>query len=153
MYPSHAFFEQVDVWSIRLKQLPINLQSDVHFEGVGTFCLAYNQQSTFSSAICCRSCSLPTIGLLFFLFPGRVPCISFSKQFPAFLITCPEYRNFLLFTSVKECCGDPCFLQYQSFFFAVHDTLIICRSPFITEACMRCSSAFLTQLSHLLLLA
>src|SRR6218665_2374506 len=37
------------------------------------------------------------LGIPCFLVPGVVPCmISFSRQSPSFLITCPKYDNFLL---------------------------------------------------------
>ena len=69
-----------------------NLQSDVHFEGVATFCVqptVYLQKCNLLPEL--QSAYNRTAVVL--LFPGSVPWISFSKQFPGFLITCPELTN------------------------------------------------------------
>src|SRR6218665_2371466 len=66
------------------------------------------------------------LGLPCFLAPGVVPCmISFSRQSPFFLITCPKYDNFLLLTMLSSPRYIPAVSNTHSFFFCVHDTLRI----------------------------
>src|SRR6218665_500885 len=79
-----------------------------------------------------------------FLVPGVVPCmISFSRQSPSFLMTCPKYDNFLLLIMVSGSRSIPAVSNTHSVvFFCVHDTLRIFRMHFISKASIICSSRF-----------
>src|SRR6218665_152442 len=91
------------------------------------------------------------LGFPCFLAPCVVPCmISFSRQSPSFLITCPKYDNFLLLIILSSSRSFPAVSNTHSFvFFCVHDTLRILRMNFISKASILRSSRFLmVQLSH-----
>src|SRR6218665_669450 len=91
------------------------------------------------------------LGFPCFLAPSVVPCmISFSRQSPSLLITCPKYDNFLLLIMLSSPRYIPAVSNTHSFvFFCVHDTLRILRMNFISKASILCSSRFLmAQLSH-----
>src|SRR6218665_1177097 len=76
------------------------------------------------------------LGFPCFLAPGVVPCtISFSRQSPSFLITCPKYDNFLLLIMLSSPRSIPAVSNTHSFvFFCVHNTLRIFRMHFISKA-------------------
>src|SRR6218665_3610358 len=91
------------------------------------------------------------LGFPCFLVPGVVPCmISFSRQSPSFLITCPKYDNFLLLIMLSSPRSISAVSNTHSFvFFSVHDTLRILLMHFISNASIHYSSRFLmVQLSH-----
>ena len=83
---------------------------------------------------------------------GIVPCIiSFSRQFPCFLMVWPEYASFLGLTVSNSSLFTPALLRTHSFVFvAVHETRRIFLSPFTSfKGLRRVSSFFLSvQLSQ-----
>src|SRR6218665_664919 len=84
------------------------------------------------------------LGFTCFLAPGVVPCmISFSRQSPSFLITCPKCDNFLLLIMLSSPRSIPAVSNTHSFvFFCVHDTLRVLRTYFILKTSILCSSRF-----------
>jgi len=81
--------------------------------------------------------------------PGIVPCIiSFSRQFPGFLMMWPQYASFLVLTVSNSSLFTPALLRTHSFVFcAVHETRRIFLSPFISKSSRRVSSFFLSVVS------
>ena len=85
-------------------------------------------------------------GLPLLRLPGIVPCIiSFSKEFPCFLMMWPQYASFLAFTKSSNSCVVPAVHRTPSIvFFAVQETRRILLSPFIWKLLLRfcsfCSS-------------
>src|SRR6218665_2998044 len=99
------------------------------------FCLSYSSigfQMAFRSMLSIHC----ILGFLCLLAPGVVPCIiSFSRQSPSFLITCPKYDNFLLFIMLSSPPSIPTVSNTHSFvFFCVQDTLRILRIHLISNA-------------------